>query len=84
MRQLYKIPGAREVFAADKSRKSKPPLGFDQRHNIHSIRPIFTFQADVGQDEDFEEARQKATKLGAKKVGRIAVNCHVLKVYMSL
>ena len=25
-------------------------------------------QADVGQDEDFEEARAKATKLGAKKV----------------
>ena len=26
------------------------------------------FQADVGQDEDIEEARQKAIKLGAKKV----------------
>lgn len=26
------------------------------------------FQADVGQDEDFEEAREKAIKLGAKKV----------------
>ena len=26
------------------------------------------FQANIGQDEDFEAAREKATKLGAKKV----------------
>lgn len=26
------------------------------------------FQANVGQDEDFDAARKKATKLGAKKV----------------
>ncbi|RMX42652.1 hypothetical protein pdam_00010263 [Pocillopora damicornis] len=29
---------------------------------------VIAFMADVGQDEDFEEARAKATKLGAKKV----------------
>ena len=41
------------------------------------------FQADVGQEEDFEEARQKAIKLGAKKVRRLVINCHVLIVYIS-
>lgn len=29
---------------------------------------VIAFMADVGQDEDFKEAREKATKLGAKKV----------------
>jgi len=29
---------------------------------------VITFTADVGQQEDFEAAREKATKLGAKKV----------------
>ena len=28
-----------------------------------------SFQANIGQDEDFDEARLKAEKLGAKKVG---------------
>ena len=32
------------------------------------ILSIFTFQADLGQEEDFEAARQKALKLGASKV----------------
>ena len=29
---------------------------------------VVCYMADVGQDEDFEAARQKATKLGARKV----------------
>ncbi|KAJ7334580.1 Adenylosuccinate synthetase [Desmophyllum pertusum] len=29
---------------------------------------VIAFMADVGQEEDFEAARQKATKLGAKKI----------------
>lgn len=32
----------------------------------------------MGQDEDIEEARQKAIKLGAKKVRRLVINCHVI------
>ena len=35
------------------------------------------FQADIGQDEDFEAAREKATKLGAKKV--MVFFLHILK-----
>lgn len=35
---------------------------------------LFFFQANIGQDEDFEAARAKAVKLGAKKVKKIK-NC---------
>ena len=35
-----------------------------------------SFQANIGQDEDFDEARLKAEKLGAKKVGEELYNCN--------
>lgn len=33
------------------------------------LASVFAPQANIGQKEDFEEARKKALKLGAKKVG---------------
>lgn len=39
----------------------------------------------MGQEEDFEAARQKATKLGAKKVSwLLSLNCHVNKLTSKL
>ena len=72
-----------EVVSAHESINQECPLwGFMVITITCSVFDLFLlFQADVGQEEDFEEARQKAIKLGAKKVRRLGINCHVLIVY---
>ena len=46
------------------------------KYSINTYMNV-NFQADIGQDEDFEAAREKATKLGAKKV--MVFFLHILK-----
>ena len=35
--------------------------------------PVLFMQANIGQEEDFEAAREKALKLGAKKVSSLNI-----------
>lgn len=47
---------------------------------MHHDDIIVFFQANIGQDEDFKAAREKADSLGAKKVRMNIINfCSVRK-----
>ena len=46
---------------------------------------VIAFLADIGQQENFDEAREKALKLGAKKViNSVSIECLLIMVFTFL